>query len=43
MDQVKLFTYLGSIISKEGRGLEDVKNKIVKALCVFSHLKKVED
>ena len=41
IDQVGSFTYLGSIISKDGGSSEDVKSQIVKAQGVFSQLKKV--
>ena len=40
IDQVGSFTYLGSIISKDGGSSEDVKSKIAKAQGVFSQLKK---
>ena len=39
--QVGSFTYLGSIISKDGGSSEDVKSRIAKAQRVFSQLKKV--
>ena len=39
IDQVGIFTYLGSIISKDGRSSEDVKSRIAKAQGVFSQLK----
>ena len=39
--QVGIFSYLGSIISKDGRSSEDVKSRIAKAQSVFSQLKKV--
>ena len=35
------FSYLGSIISKDGGSSEDVKSRIAKAQGVFSQLKKV--
>ena len=35
------FTYLGSIISKDGVSSEDVKSRIAKAQGVYSQLKKV--
>ena len=41
IDQVDSFTYLSSIISKEGEYSEDVKSKIAKAQGIFSQLKKV--
>ena len=41
IDQVGSFTYLGSIISKDGGSSEDVKYRIAKAQGVFSQLKKV--
>ena len=41
IDQVGSFTYLGSIISKDGWSSEDVKSRIAKAQGVFSQLKKV--
>jgi hypothetical protein len=41
IDQVDSFTYLGSIISKDGGSCEDVKSRIDKAQGVFSRLKKV--
>jgi hypothetical protein len=41
IDQVDSFTYLGSIISKDGWSGEDVKSRIAKAQGVFSQLKKV--
>ena len=34
------FTYLGSIISKDGESSEDVKSRITKAQGIFSQLKK---
>ena len=40
IDQVGSFTYLGSIISKDGESSEDVKIRIAKARGVFSQLKK---
>ena len=40
IDQVDSFTYLGSIISKDGWSSEDVKSRIAKAQGVFSQLKK---
>ena len=36
IDQVGSFTYLGSIISKDGGSSEDVENRIGKAQGVFS-------
>ena len=36
IDQLECFTYLGSIISKDGGSSEDVKSRIVKARGVFS-------
>ena len=41
IDQVGSFTYLCSIISKEGGSGEDVKSRITKAQGVFSQLKIV--
>ena len=42
IDQVGSFTYLGSIISKDGGSSEDVKSRIPKAQgFFFSQLKKV--
>ena len=41
IDQVGSFSYLGSIISKDGGSSEDVKSRIGKAQGVFSQLKKV--
>ena len=41
IDQVGSFTYLGSIISKDGGSSKDVKSRIAKAQGVFSQLKKV--
>jgi hypothetical protein len=41
IDQVENFTYLGSIISKDGGNSEDVKSGIAKDQGVFSQLKKV--
>ena len=41
IDQVGSFSYLGSIISKDGGSSEDVKSRIAKAQGVFSQLKKV--
>jgi hypothetical protein len=41
IDQVGSFTYLRSIISKDGESSEDVKNRKAKAQGVFSQLKKV--
>ena len=35
IDQVDSFTYLGSIINKDGWSSEDVKNRIAKAQVVF--------
>ena len=40
IDQVGSFSYLGSIISKDGGSSEDVKSRIAKAQGVFSQLKK---
>ena len=40
IDQAGSFTYLGSIISKDGGSSEDVKSRIAKAQGVFSQLKK---
>ena len=39
-DQAGSFTYLDSIISKNGKSSEDVKIRIAKAQGVFSHVKK---
>ena len=41
IDQVESLTYLGSIISKDGGGSQDVKSRIAKAHDVFSQVKKV--
>ena len=41
IDQIDSFTYLGSIISKDGGCSEDAKSRIAKADGVFSLLKKV--
>jgi hypothetical protein len=41
VDLVGSFTYLGSIIGKDGGSNEDIKSKIAKAQSVFSQLKKV--
>ena len=38
IDQVGSFTYLGSIISKEGGSSEDVKSRVAKAQAVFFFL-----
>ena len=35
IDQVGSFTYLGTIISKDGGSSEDVKSRIAKAQVVF--------
>ena len=40
IDQVDSFTYLGSIISKDGESSEYFKSRIAKAQGVFSQLKK---
>ena len=40
IDQVGSFTYLGSIISKDGGSSEDVKSRIVKAQGKFFTVKK---
>ena len=40
IDKVGSFTYLGSIISKDGGSIEDVKSRIAKAQDVFSQLKQ---
>ena len=40
IDQFDSFTYLGSIISKDGGSREDVKSRIAKAQGGFSQLKK---
>ena len=40
LDQVCSFTYLCSIISKDGGSSEDVKSRIAKAQGIFSQLKK---
>jgi hypothetical protein len=39
IDQVDSFTYLDSIISKDGGNSEDVKSRTAKAQGVFSQLK----
>ena len=39
-DQVDSFTYLGSIINKDGGSSEDVKSRIANAQGAFSQLKK---
>ena len=41
IDQVGSFSYLGSIISKDGGSIEDVKSRIAKAQGVFAQLKQV--
>ena len=41
IDQVGSYSYLGSVISKDGGSSEDVKSRIAKARGVFSQLKKV--
>ena len=41
IDQVGSFTYLGSIVSKDGGSSNDVKSRIAKPQGVFSQLKKV--
>ena len=41
IDQVGSFSYLASIISKDGGSSEDVKSGIANAQGVFSQLKKV--
>ena len=40
IDQVGIFTYFGSIISKDGGSSEDIKSRIAKALSVFLQLRK---
>ena len=40
IDQVSSFTYLGSIISKEGGSSEDVENRIAKARVFLNNQKK---
>ena len=40
IDQVESFTYLGSIIGKDGRSSESVKSRIAKAQGVFFTVKK---
>ena len=40
IDQVGSFTYLGSIISKDGGSSEDVKSRIAKAHGVFFTVKE---
>ena len=40
IDQVGSFSYLGSIISKDGGRSDDVKSRIARAQGVFSQLKK---
>ena len=39
IDQVESFTYLGSIIGKDGRSSESVKSRIAKAQGVFFTIK----
>ena len=39
IDQMDIFTYLGSIISKDGGSSEDVKSRIAKAQGVFFTVK----
>ena len=41
IDQMGSFTYLGSIISKDGGSIKDVKSRMAKAQGIFSELKKV--
>jgi hypothetical protein len=38
---VAKFPYLGSIVTKEGGNMEDVRNKISKAHAAFNQLQKV--
>ena len=38
IDQAGRFTYLGSIISKDGGSSDNVKSRIAKAQGVFDHL-----
>ena len=40
IDQKGSFTYVGTIISKDGESSEDAKSTIAKAQGVFSQLKK---
>ena len=43
IDQVGSFTYLGSIISKDGGSSKDNKNRIARVQGVFSKLKSLEE
>ena len=38
---VDRFVYLGTTVSKEGGGTEDIQNRVVKARGVFLRLKKI--
>ena len=40
IDQVGSITYLGSIISKDGRSREDIRSRVAKALVVFFTIKR---
>ena len=40
IEDVERFVYLGATVSKEGRGTEDVHNRVVEARGVFLRLKK---
>jgi hypothetical protein len=41
IENVDIFPYLGSIVTKEGGSMEDVRNKISKENEVFNQLQKV--
>ena len=41
IEDVDRFLYLGATVSKEGRGTEDIHNRVVKARGVFLRLKKI--
>ena len=41
IEDVDRFVYLGTTVSKEGGGTEDIHNRVVKATVVFMRLKKI--
>jgi len=41
IEDVDRFVYLGATVSKEGRGTEDIHNRVVKARGIFLKLKKI--
>ena len=41
IEDVDRFVYLRATVSKEGRGVEDIPNRVVKARWIFLRLKRI--